>query len=276
MRQLWGIFFFFNTFLGCQKDIIISTETTKPPASIQLGWKKIIFLRASKESKWWYPSESLTWRNIQSDLGGGLSPDLLSPTWPHHRLGQSRICYANLRWFSSPYPTLLHPNCPLSDSTWFHFGSWLVLYYELWPRATVRRRHKEEKNFYLDFHTHPLHAPNTNGVGAGRDTLVSFILGFRKSSPFVERSHDLHTPKIYLETKCWKQAKVQPTLNHPGTDWFSSLAHPPFFLHLFLWTFQHPLAEGRQMNEETQLTCMFNDISTLDKKLCWGLVLDLL
>lgn len=30
------------------------------------------------------------------------------------------------------------------------------------------------------------------------------------------------------------------------------------------------------MNEETQLTCMFNDISTLDKKLCWGLVLDLL
>lgn len=44
-------FFFFNTFLGCQKDIIISTETTKPPASIQLGWKKVIFFRASKESK---------------------------------------------------------------------------------------------------------------------------------------------------------------------------------------------------------------------------------
>lgn len=30
------------------------------------------------------------------------------------------------------------------------------------------------------------------------------------------------------------------------------------------------------MNEETQLTCMFNDISTLGKMLCWGLVLGLL
>lgn len=39
-----------NTFLRCRKDIIVATETTKPPASIQLR-RKNSFLQVSKESK---------------------------------------------------------------------------------------------------------------------------------------------------------------------------------------------------------------------------------
>lgn len=36
----FGVFFIFNTFLSCTKDVVSSTETTKPPASIQAGWEK--------------------------------------------------------------------------------------------------------------------------------------------------------------------------------------------------------------------------------------------
>lgn len=89
--------------------------------------------------------------------------------------------------------------------------------------------------------------------------------------------------KTYLKTPHGKQAEVcQLSIVQDLTDplactWLTRpLVHPPLFLYLFLWTFQRSLAEGKQMNEETPLTCIFNDISSWGKMLCRVLVLILL
>lgn len=138
----------------------------------------------------------------------------------------------------------------------------------------ARRRHGTGRDHLPAF---PCQVQTLTGVGDGGETLVAFILGLRKNFTFCSKSSRFTHAEALLRNQTLETGLSAANSQLSRGCLTVQLAHgsptpwlTPFsFSALLFLGISASLTEARQMNEDAQLTCVFRDISSSGKMLCW-------